>query len=279
MLIGIGKHSKFSTLNIVEKSTNTLFILLFIFTNLITPFSAIVALILSSFSRLFLILYYLRNDIKFKIKGIKYIIHHIGSFTFFNYIAASCILFSTHIVVILTGSLGSLTEAGWYGANMIIINALRQLANTTGLFAMPKLSKTNDPYEKRKLKRNITAIILGLTVIAAIIFMTSASWMIPFMFGKGFVLAVEGFKVLLIGMIFCSLLSVFQSFITSDSKNFIVVIAPIVLIICTIITSLISIPTYGSLGAAYSWTLSHAIACIVSLIITLTIKNKSATFK
>ncbi len=57
---------------------------------------------------------------------------------------------------------------------------------------------------------------------------------------------------------------IFQSFIASESKSYIVTVAPIVLIISTIAISMKLIPAQGALGAAYSWGISHAIASVIS---------------
>ncbi len=90
-------------------------------------------------------------------------------------------------------------------------------------------------------------------------------------FGMEFTGAVENFKVLLVGLIFCSMLFIFQSFIASESKSYIVTVAPAILMICTIAISMKLIPEQGALGAAYSWGISHAIASVISGVIAFTL--------
>lgn len=274
MLIGLRKNTQYSTLNIIEKTSNTLLVIYFIAVGSISPFTAVVAIAISAILRLSSIIYYLRHDIKLKLEGISYILSHIGAFTFFNYVASSALFIATHISVILVGSLAGVKQAGLFAANMIIINALRQLANTTGLFALPRLMATKNLKEKKKLKKGIIAITLFLTISAAIVFILSAGWLIPTMFGEEFVEAVHGFKILLVGMVFCSMLFIFQSFISSESNGYAVTIAPLILVVCTIVTNILLIPQYGALGATYSWGASHSVACIISVIVASFLRRK-----
>ncbi len=169
MLVGLRKNAQYSSLNIIEKSTNTLFILLFIAIGIISPLTGIISLVIAATARLSIILYYLRNDIKLKLKGAGYILNHIGSFTFFNYLASSVVFMSTHILTVFVGSMTTITQVGWFAANMIIITALRQLASITATFALPRLARTPSYQDRTKLKNIIIATTMALTLMAVIV--------------------------------------------------------------------------------------------------------------
>ncbi len=267
MLIGLQKNRQYNFLNIAEKVTNTLLIIILIVLGMINPLNAVVAILIAALVRLLFVLYFLRHDIRMKIRGSRYILTHIGNFTFFNYIASSALTLSAHIITIFLGSMSSTTQAGWFAANMIIINAMRQLANTTGMFALPRLVRMDDYHERGRLKKWISIITFILIAGAALLLTLVAEWLIPTIFGEDFTGAVESFIVLMVGLVFCSMLFTFQSFIASDSKSFLVAIAPMILLIGAVTLGIVLIPEHGALGASYSWAIAQATAALISGII------------
>lgn len=277
MLIGLKKNTQYNSLNIAEKSTNTLLIILFITIGIISPFTAIIAVACSTVVKLSFSLFFLRDNIKFRLKGARYILTHIGSFTFFNYISSSTLFLSAHIIIIFLGSFSTTTETGWFAANMIIINVLRQLANVTATFALPRLVSTKDYHSNTKLKKGITIITLALALSAMAFFFILSGWIIPLIFGAEFIGAVEAFRTLLIGFLFCSMLFIFQSFIASDSKGYVIIIAPFILMVSTITLCLTIIQDMGIMGAAYSWSISNAVAALLSGYIAIRVHKAKAS--
>lgn len=270
ILVSLSKSKAYSVLNIIEKTTNTLLVIFMVLLGMVTPFFAILAIVIAGIFRLLAVIYFLRHEIKARLKGVRYIAYHIGPYTLFNFVASSALLLASHIVTIILGNLSTAVETGWFAATMILINALRQLASTTGIFALPRLAKMPSHQAKGLFKKNIVIVTLVLTIAASGVCIVLSDWLMPFIFGADFDNTGAIFRCLLVGLIFCALLFVLQSFIAADSKTYVVVVAPIVLVIVTLVMGLFLIPGYGALGAAYSWSIAHVMAALVAVVIAYT---------
>lgn len=265
LLLGLNKNSAFNIHLITQKAVNSAVIIFLIITKLVSPLTAIVAFFVSCALQMLITLFYIRNELRQRLKNTYWIISHMKSYSMANYVANLMQTFSNALIPILLGTMYSLKAAGLYAASIILIDAARSSIRMIGMHALPKLSSTKNVVKRQQLIRHSLTLTLLFGLSAAVFFYLTSSWILPLLFGKEFVESVRVFQLLSFGLIFSVMLNTLQTLITAISRRWRdIVISPLVLAAVTTIVSCLIIPSHGEIGAAIAWAAGWICACLVA---------------
>ncbi|MDB2414947.1 oligosaccharide flippase family protein [Rickettsiales bacterium] len=255
LLIGVGRSKSYNFIVLVNKIITTLAILFLAITGLATPLSVVTAISGAYIVQAIFGFWFVRDYFVIKFSYFKWIKSHLRSYMWANYFANLCGLFPIAILPILLGSFSNLENGGWYMAVMTLINAIAVIPSMISMYLVPKFVAIKSLAEKKIFITHILKITLFITGIICIPAYILSDWLIPLLFGKDFTEASEVFRVMLIGHIANSIVSILQSIITTQNNSRLILIGPIAFAVTCLTVSFLTIAEYGAVGAALAWSI------------------------
>ncbi len=260
MIIGLDKKKVFNSLPLLQGGGQAAIVFAVIYMGIVTPLYAVIALIVPAFLRMAASLWAMRGYISFKLKEPAWIFKHLKSFIFFNYISSLFLLMINALPPLLTGSLSTLHEAGLFAACIPFIEALYRVPSMLSAHSVTNIINEKDLQKKMLFKNRIMIhTFIFMSLIAVFLFFI-ANWMIVSIYGENFKSSVAIFQMLLPGTVFAATFNIAQSFIVVEDKSWKIAVAPALAALILIAGSIILVPEYGAVGAAFVWSVSCFVA-------------------
>jgi O-antigen/teichoic acid export membrane protein len=176
------------------------------------------------------------------------------------------------IDLLMVKSMQGSTAAGYYSISGSVADYLFLLPVAVGTILFPKLSGMLNDEQKRAL--TVKAVVgTGLGLLALLVTLgLSASWVVPFLFGRAFAPAVPPILLLLPGILFMGLQVVMVQYVNSRGFPVSVVVLWVLTTVLNIGANLWTIPRYGINGAAVVSSISYLLVLLGVIWITWTKK-------
>lgn len=266
LLLGLNRPKQFNLFLLTQRTINCLLVIAIIIAGIVSPYTAVLMLLISYVIQMLLVVFCLGDEIKNRLGRIKEMAHSIKSYIAASYVSGLSLILANALPPIFIASMHSLGSAGLFAACMILIDAARSSIRMIGMHVLPKLSSTTDTAKRKALIKQSLLLSLLFSSTAAIIFYLSAEWVLALLFGDDFTDATPIMRILSFGLVFSSLFNTMQAVIAAIYKGFYIVIPGIILVSALCVLSLVFIPIYGAIGGAAAWFGASSISFITSLL-------------
>lgn len=229
--------------------------------------SSIILLIINSL----LWLYLFKTKINIKPKFTSYIYSIMKDFTSYSlliYIGMFINFFNYRLDLWIVNYYSNEKDLSYYSLATNIVQIILYISVTIGSVILPNLSN----YAIEERIKNFTLIsrfsftfFLALVLIA----ISSASLVIPFMYGMEFEKTIIPFQILSIGILFSCITQIFSMLLVSSNQNKYNIIACSIGLVFTVLFDLLLIPQYGIIGASIATLISYFVIFALTYFIIL----------
>ncbi|MCG2711065.1 MAG: oligosaccharide flippase family protein [Candidatus Omnitrophica bacterium] len=177
------------------------------------------------------------------------------------------IMLNYRIDIIMLGHMRTAQSVGLYAVGVNICELLKQIPLSIGvvLFSHATTWKADAVDVSLKKIAMATRVLLFLSVIGAIILVFVAGWLIPLLYGIGFLGSVQVIYFLVPGIIILNAFVALNLFMSGQGKPEIVIYSFIPALLLNIILNVFLIKRYDYIGAAVASTLSYSLGLAIYL--------------
>lgn len=160
-------------------------------------------------------------------------------------------------------------QLGFYSVSVALADKINVLPVAVGTILFPKLSEIQTIKEKVLLLKKTIPNITLLLILSAIIAGLLAKPFIVIFYGDDFSPAVLPFIILLPGLLFLGINTLFMNFFASIGMPMITVYSPAIASLVNILANILLIPWLGIIGASVSSVLSYGLMLFFSILYLL----------
>lgn len=276
LLVGLHHARGYNIVMLSQKICNLLLIGGLFLLDGLTPFSAVIALMLAvgvkfaiafAFSR-----HHRHGTLKGAIQQAK--LHKV--YMLINHFSNLAQLLASHAVVLIMGVETTAEQVGYFAVAYAFIEAMSTLSRMFSMYAVPNLVKLKHHHERQHFKIMATITLSILLLGAAGFFYLIAPWLITLVFGDTFTPSIAVFRILLIGLVFFGGFQLFHAMITALHEGWVILLPPAISAVTLIVTSFLLIPNQGAEGAAQAWLIANIAAMCGAAVILFNKKGKVA---
>lgn len=165
-------------------------------------------------------------------------------------------------------------ELGIYSLAVNLAQLFWMLPNAVGAVLFPNIASM-DPKKALEYSQMLCRIIFTSTVLLGIIGGALLAYLIPFLYGVEFATASKLFFILLLGIVPFSIKIIIASYYAGVNKTKLDMIGSIIGFVFCLITNILLIPKYGSMGASVATVISYSSNTAFMIISFKTITNSS----
>lgn len=172
--------------------------------------------------------------------------------------------------IVLLGFLNGYTEVGYYNAALKLVKMLVAFISSLGLVLLPRASYFHDTGKHEEfqilIQKSIKAVLFVSIPILTFLFFLREPFILLFA-GEKFVKSIDLILILAPIILFISLSNIFgvQVLISKGKENQTIISTSTGALVC-IILSLLLVPTYGSIGSAFSVVIAELSVLLAQLI-------------
>ncbi|MGB7342170.1 MAG: polysaccharide biosynthesis C-terminal domain-containing protein [Phototrophicaceae bacterium] len=156
-------------------------------------------------------------------------------------------------------------QVGYYSLSTTMVDMVYLVPVVVGTMLFPRLSASNDAKNKRHLTFQISGLIALLMLAIIVVTYFIAPLAITIVYGADFLPAVPAFRILLLGIFFMSINTIFMNYFAATGMPAITVYSPGIAAIINIIANIYLTPRYGIEGTAIASVIAYAIMLIISI--------------
>lgn len=165
----------------------------------------------------------------------------------------------------LVTAIGGATVGGYYGAVSRSLNPLMMVSSSLAGIVLPMAARTDG-----KTGRDITvpvAIVTFLTSSMYVVLAFNAEALVIFLFGEGYLQAADGFRIVLIGLIFASLSALQTSFLQARGAEKMVGRVAMATSLVSLSGISVGVAISGVEGAAVGLASAYFMQCVLLLVL------------
>lgn len=166
---------------------------------------------------------------------------------------------------------------GFYSIASGLAEKIWLIPQSAGIVLFPRVSSETNKDRLKNFTPLVCRNVLFITFIVAILFFILSDWVIPLLYSETFLESIVPFKILLIGTVAISGSVSMANDISGRGKPMINVYLSLIVVIINIILSIILLPIFGILGAAWATTSSYIVNFILKTIVYSKISGNKIT--
>ncbi len=275
LLVGLHHARGYNIVILSQKLCNLLLIGGLFLIGGLTPFTAVLALMLAVVVKFAIAFYFLRHRNKGTLKGAIAQAKRHKTYMLINHISNLAQLLASHAVVLIMGVETTAEQVGYFAVAYAFIEAMATLSRMFSMYAVPNLVRLKTPQERRQFKAIATIMLCTLLLGAAGVFYLIAPWLVTLVFGEAFTPSISVFRTLLIGLVFFGSFQLFHSMITAMYQGWVILLPPVISAVTLIVTSLVLVPNQGAEGAAQAWLIANIAAMFGAAMIIFNEKRET----
>ena len=272
LIVGLGKTLHYNKLLVIERGTNVGLNALVLLVGLTSPLT-------------FMLTYFIAIICRICISA-TYIIPHIHRFPKWNELVLTFktmykLIFSAYycnlmnyftgtIILLTLGTTSTAKDIGYYITPGFIIGNLLMLPSTLAMYLLPQMAKERKQHGKTVTKWYLilTFIFIFMTLVAILTYVFS-DFMIYFLFGKEFMQSAQCLRIMTVGMVSIGLINVGQAIISSQHKEWLIILDQTAAAICMAILVFHYRHSLNAINAAYIYSATYLFAVCVSVMTIL----------
>jgi O-antigen/teichoic acid export membrane protein len=155
-----------------------------------------------------------------------------------------------------------LAELGYYSIAATLLDVALMVPNAVTSVLISHFTRVeSSPKARRHTLLGLLAIVSGCAVFGAI----TAPYLLPLVFGAGFVASVEPFRILLVALILQAPLAVYTGHLTARAHAWGLLLPPLASLLATSGAAFMLIPAHGMNGAAWAAVVGYAVQLLTTL--------------
>ena len=175
--------------------------------------------------------------------------------------------------IILNSLMGS-TALGYYDVSVVSAEKLWLLSNSIAIVVFPKISSLEDDEARNQLTLLVLKNLFFATVVIGIIAFFFIPPVMVLLYGVEFEPAIDGFKLLLPGIIMVSLSRILANDMSGRNRPEVAAVVAFIGLILNIILNYVFVPRFGFLGASISSSFSYTTIFIIRWVLFLRISGR-----
>ncbi len=183
------------------------------------------------------------------------------------YIGSILYFFQSRIVMPLINLFLNPAMVGFYSLSVGLSEKIWLISDAVGTVLFPKVSSEKDAKRLKEFTPLVFRSTLIFAILIAIVLFASARWLIILLYSDAYLGSIQPFQILLIGVIGSSGWRVLENDFKGRGKPILNTYVVATSVLLNVILSILWIPRFGILGAAWAATISYTSALLVSLII------------
>ncbi len=184
-----------------------------------------------------------------------------------NAIAIFIMQLNYRLDILMLKKLSTLEEVGFYSLAMQIAEQLWHIPYAIESIVLSRSANTTDDKFVHRTVASIFRVSLLVGLASGLLIFFVAPYLIPLVFGHGFVKSVAMIQVVLPGVLILVGFRILNSRLTGMGKPQIAIYTFMPALVINFILNLFLIPRFGGIGAAWSTNVSYAAGSIIFVII------------
>jgi O-antigen/teichoic acid export membrane protein len=262
--IGLHKSKSFNLSNVMQKSTTVAIYLVCAFLSVLSPLTAMLALMIGACTKLAIALRSIGSLPYISAQEWQAVYNHIKQFMRFSSASSLANLAVSHGIITLLGVFSQPTQIGLFATAYVLIEATLIIPRITSMYAVPGIVRCEKRREKIRLALFALMIVAAIMGILNTALYACASWLIPLLFGQDFIAAIPTFSYLLLGSFIYSLYIILQAWLQAESESHIITLPPIISATMILIGANMLFTEMGALGGAYTWIIANSIGALAT---------------
>jgi O-antigen/teichoic acid export membrane protein len=156
---------------------------------------------------------------------------------------------------------------GFYSLSVGLSSNIWLISDAVGTVLFPKVSSENDKKKMKEFTPLVFRNVLFIIMLIAILLFGLSHWIIALLYSDAYLKSIQPFKILLIGVIASSGWKILENDLNGQGKPMLNTYITGVSLVSNIILSILWIPKFGILGAAWATTISYTVALLMIIII------------
>lgn len=267
IMLGADKIQKTASFNIANGILKLLLIALLVWALNLYVLGAILALLIPAITLVFRKYFYLRKTETLKLKftfNIEIIKRLIGHGLLYG-VALFLMGNQKKIpILVMTGRISGY-DIGIYYAGFAFADLLYNVHSALAPIIFVRTAKAKDPIENSLKVQKLMRVVFVILLFISTILYFGLEFIIPLMFGEKFTDSIPITRILLIGTIFYNVLLILNMDLAGQGKPWIAIYTLVPITLINFISNYYFIGIFGNVGAAYSTSVSMAIAAIIFL--------------
>lgn len=161
-----------------------------------------------------------------------------------------------------TALLSLASDVGYYSIALTIALASLALPSAISVVLFPEAAKSRDPGKLENSINMLVKVTLVLELLFAFFMLGVSDWIFVTLFGEDFLPSSKVFLLMLPGVISMSISRVLFGYMMGVGRPDAGIIAGLLSVITSVILFFVLIPTYGSFGAAISFSAAYILGAI-----------------
>lgn len=230
--------------------------------------AAIAANMLGSIVALSITLYYLKPYLDFRVIADRGYIFNALNYGIKAHLSNIMAFLNERLDMFLVNGFLNPAAVGIYSIAVQIVEKLWMLSQSVSTVILPRISELKDEEEIRKqLTPLISRWVLMTTLVLSVLLAFIAPYLIPLLFGKGFVNSGTALQIMLPGIVLGSASRVLSNDFAARGRPEINTYLAIITLSINVAGNLIMIPKMGINGAALATTISYVVNAFLKITI------------
>lgn len=275
ILLGIQKIKEYNYINIFGSLLFLFFLIIFLITVGLNIKTAIIAVVLSAFTKNLIVLFLLKKLFKsFTIlKSSNHYFKKVFKYGFKIYFANLIQFFHYKIDLFIINLFLNPFTVGLYSIAVTLAEKVWLIPQSVGLVLFPKISNENNKNNLKNFTPTVCRNVLFITFLGLILLFIFSELIISLLYSRAFLGAVIPLKILTIGILTLSGWKILANDLYGRGKANLNMYINLAAVILNITLNILLIPKYGINGAAWASSISYTLTFMVMLIVFSTVSN------
>lgn len=263
--LGLINLRLFNSIDLIRKSTTIIFLLILFFLKDFTLQNVVAVNIIAGFLSVLILSYFLLESIKIKPSLI--IFKQSLKYGIWIYIGTVFAFLTLRFDLLMINHFMGTNGSGSYSIAVALADAIYLIPTTIGMVLFSAYVKEENILKKWELVKKLSQKLFLFLILPMLVLFILSDFLIIFIYGEKFRDSIICFKVLLPGILFLSLTTQMQNFLSSLERPAMVCIGPGIALIINIALNYLFIPKYGVVGASLASTIAYTVWFFVALIL------------
>lgn len=262
ILLGLQEVIKYNKVNIIDKITTFILLIIFIF-SLKTPYWVIVSNAISVIVMLIILMYILINKKSYRITFDNILFKDMIKYGIKNQIGNIIQLLNYRLDVFIINYFLPVAQVGIYTNAVALGETMWQVSGSVATVVYPMTTNSTDKLKMKDFINKTTRITFYIVLICSLVLVLLSKPIILILLGKDFLGSADALIYLIPGISVFSISKIIANYIAGVGmleKN---IIASTVSCIATVILDLILIPRIGIIGASIATSISYIVFTII----------------
>ena len=184
-----------------------------------------------------------------------------------NAIAIFVMQLNYRMDILMLKQLSSFEQVGYYSLSTQIAEQLWHIPFAIEMIILSRSANTTDQELLHRTVASVFRVSFVLGILSGIALFFIVPWLVPAIFGKSFVPAVEMIRIILPGILILVGFRILNSRLTGMGKPQVAIYTFVPALLINFLLNLFLIPKFGGIGAAWATNVSYAAGAIAFLFV------------